>query len=683
MLKGGGVEGFLMEMDGRDSMGVCQVYYDRNNRKTTMEYDQNDDSVAPGWQPKSISRDDADSQRAVKLSYYTTSGADFFGQIKWAVLREKASAASWPADDAGSSMNVRRARFTYYEGANGDDDDAYGNPGDLKLIEIQEPDTGTPRAGTDADWSTVQVYYFRYLDAEPAADNEGKLTYLLEPMGYVKLVAADLSDGSGGTIDDPSELDLVAAGDLDGFATRNYSYNSAQDYYLSSVVQRGGLDGSGNSTDVTKSYVRTWNENLSPSDVSDPYNQWQRKLVIEEKDSSDNVLKRTTSFVNFYDGVLFRIVEEGDDIGTDPNTRRGVAYRYEDSRITWEIEDSAIAWSAINTAGGVDAIASSNNDIFGWASDKSAYIEDSSGVIWVYDFATTTTATTSTAGDVAKYVKTKKLLEGDDETAANFLAYTYIENTTSIDADHVYAVAEVKRYLDASTYTSTAYTYDWFPGAPYAHIMAKKITARQVSSGEYLYSVELFNSRGQLTWSCEVDSDTSPTEYRNIQRREYDDAGRLSRQTDDVSTTVASPTDPDSWTWSTATGYGLHLVTEYDYDSMGRIIEKRGPVYVAQTDGDAPYEVARDATWYFYEENDADAADTSTIVSGYIRLDPSDDSEAEDVIVGPVRVQSVCWGALSVSSAMRKLPAVRSLCLAVGTSLTLPAASPQTTRRRR
>src|SRR3989338_7828886 len=85
-----------------------------------------------------------------------------------------------------------------------------------------------------------------------------------------------------------------------------------------------------------------------------------------------------------------------------------------------------------------------------------------------------------------------------------------------------------------------------------------------------------------------------------ITRLKYDIVtGTLTQRIDDVDTSQVTD-EPAGW--ETPTGGGLHLITGFGHDDLGRIIQSLGPIHTIDLGGVATS--VRRATWWVYKDAD-------------------------------------------------------------------------------
>src|SRR5205085_328416 len=88
---------------------------------------------------------------------------------------------------------------------------------------------------------------------------------------------------------------------------------------------------------------------------------------------------------------------------------------------------------------------------------------------------------------------------------------------------------------------------------------------------------ELFDIFGNRTWLKDERGFISRFEY-------HIPTGAMTQQIQDVDVAKVSDAPPG---WTTPAGGGLHLITDYQHDNRGRIVESLGPKHVIDLDGTA------------------------------------------------------------------------------------------------
>jgi hypothetical protein len=110
------------------------------------------------------------------------------------------------------------------------------------------------------------------------------------------------------------------------------------------------------------------------------------------------------------------------------------------------------------------------------------YLTNSSGLIYLTDYGTSTTATSSTAGDVTGYLKDSKVEQGQQGTAILTGAQQYYSQTVSGITIYVMANSTAYRNTDGTGGETTGYAYTFFTGTN--QIQSITTTLPVVNSGE-------------------------------------------------------------------------------------------------------------------------------------------------------------------------------------------------------
>ena len=127
-------------------------------------------------------------------------------------------------------------------------------------------------------------------------------------------------------------------------------------------------------------------------------------------------------------------------------------------------------------------------------------------------------------------------------------------------------------------------------------------TARN-GSGTAATRRDHFDIFGNLTWTMD--------ERGFLTRNTYDvPTGALTQRIEDVDT---AQIDDEPAGWETPTGGGLHLVTDFEHDDLGRPTQQLGPAHTVDLDGTAT--TVRRATWIVY--HDGAATDEVRTAQGY------------------------------------------------------------------
>ena len=137
------------------------------------------------------------------------------------------------------------------------------------------------------------------------------------------------------------------------------------------------------------------------------------------------------------------------------------------------------------------------------------------------------------------------------------------------------------------------------------------VPAAQNGSGASDARVQVFNTRGQVTWEKD--------ERGYISHWVYDSSGRLLKSIADVNTGSPSASDPAPNGWQSRSDGGLHLVTDYLADALGRTTLELGPAHslpgITATVRRAHWTVYRDSIHERYEASGYLQGGTATLIN--------------------------------------------------------------------
>lgn len=218
----------------------------------------------------------------------------------------------------------------------------------------------------------------------------------------------------------------------------------------------------------------------------------------------------------------------------------------------------------------------------------------------------------------------EKVKQGDSGTEIKARELQYLERT--VDSTKIYPVwREILYRSDSgggSTPVETTYDYLWFAGTFQVQertTIWPVVGSGQNGSGKAERRVERFDEYGRLIWIKD--------ERGFLTRLKYDDpSGGLIQRIDDVDVNQIgdSPSVPTGWT--TPSGGGLHLVTAYTVDNLGRPTEERGPSHSVDLNGTSTS--LRQVHWTVYKCAVGEVREAS----GYI------DSNNNVVLIEPITV---------------------------------------------
>ncbi|MEJ7594318.1 MAG: hypothetical protein WKF77_22505 [Planctomycetaceae bacterium] len=484
------------------------------------------------------------------------------GRLESVTLKRKEGAGAWES--------IERVNYTYYK-----DTDTYGAEEDLK--------TATTETWDGSDWNETGTTYYRYYIELPGSSSSSSssssmqsssssgsvnppnnpvpvhlLKYVLNPDAFDRLSA------------DPSVSDPFTAGDaiVSQYADYYFEYDEQH------RVVRESTNGGG------QVYAFSYQE----SSFTNGYNSWKTKTVETLPDGSMN-----TVFCNYAGRTMLKTLKSGSDEWCH-------FFEYDSAAlITMQASPSAIT--------GYDQ---TKADLMNKVSGNYQYLRDSSGLI-----------TTYTRHAPTGWLTLMSVQEGELGTSAKVREWEYAvaggtsgsSSSSSAGGNVTWALSKQIDYPDAAIQTTkieTTFAYTWYTGT--YQVKQKTTTLPVIStdqngSGTAATRKEYFDEYGNQTWQMD--------ERGFITRVKYDIAtGAITQQIQDVDTSVETDA-PAGWT--TPSGGGLNLTTDFESDDQGSITQSLGPSHSIDINGTAT--TVRRAVWMVHVESES-GRETRTAV-GY------------------------------------------------------------------
>jgi RHS repeat-associated protein len=207
------------------------------------------------------------------------------------------------------------------------------------------------------------------------------------------------------------------------------------------------------------------------------------------------------------------------------------------------------------------------------------YISDSSGLIEVTNYATATTATATAAGSVARFVESAAMQRGELGVPAAQEAFTYFLVRAN-DGSAVAPLATRTTYPNTTTAGGQTTSYDYTFTVAFAQgwttqIVSQRTTLPVVSTaqngpGTAVVVEQVFDAAGREIWSRDGDGFLRYTQY---------DPGTAAvvKTIVDVNTARTGEFQGLPAGWGTRAGGGLHLVTAFEADRLGRTVKATAP----------------------------------------------------------------------------------------------------------
>ncbi len=433
---------------------------------------------------------------------YLSSGPNA-GMLSSVVLRHKVGFG-------GSWVTVQQVVYTYYDGS-----ETHGNTGDMEFATVE-----------DASSNVLDTTYYRYYTSNTSTGYTHGLEYVFRPASYARLTAA-----LGTSVDSLTDSQVAP------YADNAFQYNLAQQ--VTQEIAAAGSSTNTNPGQGTFTYAYTASTNTAGM------NSWAMKTVETLPDGTSNIV-----YTNEANEVMLNVYEDASSNKWDN------FYEYD----TYGSVILAAQPSAIT---GYD---DSYADLLHYSSGSYAYLSSSSGLITTYIYGSSTTATSSTPGNVAEYLESTSVQQGQSGTPILQSSQEYIAHTASGYAT-VYPLASqtVYRNTDGTGGETTSYSYTWNYDLPQSMtVTAPLIGASENGPGGTAYDVTttFFDTRGRPTWEMDPDGFINYTQYDSI-------TGAVTQTIVDVNTSGSPPSGlPTGWT--TPSGGGLNLVTQYVVDALGR-----------------------------------------------------------------------------------------------------------------
>ncbi len=519
--------------------GQIASYTDPKGNATTTTYD------ATTGRLTSIQRTDGTTTAAYAYTY-VASGIDA-GLVANIALKR--------GPYGGTLATVQQVAFAYYDGTT-----ASGSARDLRSVTLEDA------AGSDLG----TTYYRYYTDADIAAGGAGShgyvgaLKYQFDPQSYARLVAAV------GTPTTATDAQVAP------YAQQYYEYDSVHRVNLT-TVQGAGCSCSGSTGQGTYTYA--YSTNPSPGSGT---NAWVTRTTETRPDTNQNIV-----YANASGQVMVSAFSDVSDAGNASLTGKlwATAYRYDDAgRLVLAARPSAVA---ITTPAALATAASTYADLLGYNAGAGTYANLAAGAgrIDLVDYGATTTATAAAAGDVAGYLKDRKVQNGYSGTAILTDATQYFSHTYT-GGPTVYPVATGTAYrnTDGTGAQVTSYAYTWYSGTDQVQSTAVSrpvIASGQNGPGTADVATTYYDAYGRPTWTRDGDGHIGYTAYDNA-------TGGVLKRIADVDTTQTSEFTglPGGWS-SPATP--VNVITTYQVDGLGRTTE------MTDADGSSTYIVYDDA----------------------------------------------------------------------------------------
>ncbi|MCB9939632.1 MAG: hypothetical protein H6823_15425, partial [Planctomycetaceae bacterium] len=560
-----------------------------NGSRNSLEaFDPDDPSGSPytaGGNLKGLRVVETVDSVEITYAYVFEYNAD--GNMTVATIKRKEGSGSWES--------LHRVLFTYYSGGTSSSSSSGGSSGD-EYGSAEDMQSATEQVYIDSQWTGDRVTYWRYYVDGESNGNVHQVKYVLGPEQYERL-AADAA------VSDPFTASNTKVAE---YAATYFEYDS--DGEVSLRKEAGSLATTLQST--TSDYEGT------------DHNQWKYKTVETRGDGGVR-----TRYENFRSQPILEEFKESASA-----TESILEYREYNSNGSLTLHATSSALGSYSV--GSYAITPT------YKSEAGAYTV---GLVHLYDYYSSTTTGTGGVG-LAGMKQHDKIRQGRDGTPIKLRTYEYTEHSAVIVPPSIggssssssssgglsseftatiYPIAKVIEYRneDGSGQIETSLAYEWHLGTLE---MQQRVTAlpavpvTQNGSGVAATRTERFDTYGNLVWLKD--------ERGYITYHEYDvvlgKVVQTIQDVDDGELTVPSG-------WSTPSDGGKHIVTDYEYDNLGRQTQMLGAEHTVDIGGSAKN--IRQANWMVYD----DANRETRSAQGYYDVD------AETyTLVNPVSIQN-------------------------------------------
>ncbi|MES2790054.1 MAG: RHS repeat-associated core domain-containing protein [Planctomycetota bacterium] len=458
--------------------------------------------------------------------------------------------------DGGAFGSVAKATYTYYpSGAE------YGYEGDLETV--------TTQLWQDSQWKNTGTTYYRYYLQIPTSSSSSSssssspipqapahlLKFVVNPTSFERLAA------------DPNVTDPLTASNaiVALYADYYYEYDS-QRRVIREMVQGGS---------------RSFSFDFHESSNTDGFNSWKFKTIETQPDSSQLVV-----YSNFAGQTMLKVHRNGDDQWCD-------FWKYDDeAHLMWHAKPSAVLGFDEQYADLLHAI-----------DGQYQYLHDSAGLIESFTYHAPT-----------GFVASSSIQQGQQGDSIKLREYEYCciasdcgceggssSSSSASSSSCASGVWLLKRGIvypsdtDQTKKIVTSYCYSFHSGTTRVQqktIILPAIPAEQNGSGIAATRKEYFDTYNNLIWKMD--------ERGYITRMKYDiPTGALTQLINDVDTSVETDAP---FGWVTPADGGLNLITDFEHDQYGRMIQSLGPTHTIDLNGMAT--TIRRAFWIVYLDTD-------------------------------------------------------------------------------
>jgi hypothetical protein len=258
------------------------------------------------------------------------------------------------------------------------------------------------------------------------------------------------------------------------YADNYYQYDSSQRVTLETVQAAG--------SSATGGGLGTYSYSYTTSTNSAGYNSWQTKTTESLPDGTTH-----TVFTNYAGEVMLASVSSG---GQTWNTFHAFDTQ---GRDVLDAMPSAVTGYSQTYA-----------DLLDKVSGNYFYLSDTAGLVALTDYGSSTTATSSSAGNVSGYLADTKVEHGETGTPVTTFSEQYFARAG--DEGTIYPVASTTDYPNAngSGSQTTSYSYAWegtSDGEASETVTLPVVSSGQNGPGTADTSTTVFDTYGDAEWT--------------------------------------------------------------------------------------------------------------------------------------------------------------------------------------
>jgi RHS repeat-associated protein len=419
--------------------------------------------------------------------------------------------------DGGTTFStVRKVFYTYFDGTLN-----VGNLGDLMTATI-----------FDAANNVLDTSYYRYWRPGQTNGYMHGLKYVFTAESYARLIASLPPGTDPNTVDDSR---------VQAYADNYFEYDASH-RVTKEVAQGAGCS-------ACSGGLGTFLFTYTPSGNAPGWNSWAIKTVETLPDQNENIV-----YTNPYGEVMLMVYHD-----TTTNQKWDTFYEYDaQGRVILTATPSAVS-----------RYDDTLPDLLGYQPPNSTYmyLNNDTGLIGTTTYYVDNTATDMVAGHVAGYVESVQIRQGQRGPSVPQESWQYYRHPLT-GGGIVAPVGAHSVYKDTlgQMPETTSYSYTWYTGTAQYQSMTVThpvISAGQNGSGSADTETTFFDVYGRPVWNQDGDGFLTYIAYDIA-------TGAVVKTVQDVDSTHSSDFTGLPTGWMTPARGGLHLVTQYTIDPLGR-----------------------------------------------------------------------------------------------------------------